>query len=133
MLSRSVKNFYKSRLLVKFLKTTEKHLLQHVEFTFSIAYNPETEHPGPLNLSNSFGQNIFNVGIIHYLAAKIPGLSSVPLGEKLKIMKIVSFAVIYFDTFVSSISLERNVFRPSNFQLNCFKNSRRRYNWGINL
>ena len=36
-------------------------------------------------------------------------------------MKIISIAVIHFEPFVSSISLQRNVVSPSNFKVSGFK------------
>ena len=50
-----------------------------------------------------------------YKASSIGGLNSVPFGEKLKIMKRFNIHVIHFETFVSLISLQRELLRASNF------------------
>ena len=77
-----------------------------------------------MDLSNFrlFDQDIFTARFSSTtsLPTSRPALLSFP--KKFKNIKDFAIDVIHFSHFVSAISLQRNVVRPSAFQVYCFKN-----------
>ena len=113
-------------LKIFLLPTVEISFFSRLYLRNGASLTPQTLH--------FFGQKILDERIFSlYEPAKIPRLNSFPFGEKLKNMKIFCITIIHFHHLFSSISLQPNVFRGSNFKLYGFKNSVHINYWGIHL
>ena len=91
------------------------------KFHYSISYNSLTEHPGPLKIY-TFLVKIFGwTTLLPLLSFKISTPELFSLRWKIKKYHKIFYWCNTFSPFVSSISLQRNVFTRSNFQMYCFR------------